>query len=86
MIWTSHINECAYRNRLLAEEQKEENRNRSKTRSRVEHVFWRWTMQMGGKFLRSLGLDRAKINLGLKNLAYNFLRLVFWETQEVSVG
>lgn len=84
--WTSHIHERPYRNRPLTEEQKEENRNRSKTRSRVEHVFGGWTMQMGGKFLRSLGLDRAKINLGLKNLAYNFLRLVFWETQEVSVG
>jgi hypothetical protein len=39
-------------------------------------------MQMGGKLLRSIGLDRAEVNLGLKNLTYNFMRLIFWETQE----
>lgn len=84
--WTSHIHERPYRNRPLSDEQKEENRKRSKTRSRVEHVFGRWVMQMGGKALQSLGLERAKFNLGLKNLAYNFLRLVFWETQGASIG
>jgi hypothetical protein len=35
-------------------------------------------MQMGGKLVRSIGMDRAKTNLGLKNLAYNFLRDRFW--------
>jgi len=83
--WTSHIHERPYRNHPLSEEQKEKNKERSKTRSRVEHVFGAWVMQMGGKLLRSLGLERAKINLGLKNLTYNFLRLIFWETQDALI-
>lgn len=80
--WISHIHERPYRNHPLSEEQKEKNKERSKTRSHVEHVFGAWVMQMGGKLLRSIGLDRAKVNLGLKNLTYNFLRFIFWETQE----
>jgi hypothetical protein len=39
-------------------------------------------MQMGGTLLRSIGLDRAKVNLGLTNLTYTFLRSIFWKTQE----
>lgn len=38
-------------------------------------------MQMGGKLLRSIGLERGKVNIGLKNLTYNFIRLVFWQTR-----
>lgn len=84
--WTSHIHERPYRNRPLSEEQKDKNKKRSQIRSRVEHVFGSWVMQLGGKLLRSLGLDRAKVNLGLKNLVYNFVRLIFWETKGSFVG
>jgi transposase, IS5 family len=80
----SHIHERAYRNRPLSEQQEAANRERSQTRARVEHVFGAWVMQMGGKLLRSIGLERAKVNIGLKNLTYNFIRLVFWETRPVA--
>lgn len=80
----SRIHERAYRNRPLTEEQQATNREKSQTRAKVEHVFGAWVMQMGGKLLRSIGLERAKMNLGLKNLTYNFLRLVFWETRLVA--
>ncbi|MBD2429478.1 transposase [Phormidium sp. FACHB-1136] len=80
--WTSHIHERPYRNRPLSEEQKEKNTERSKTRSHVEHVFGAWVMQLGGKALRSIGLGRAKVNVGLKNLTYNFIRFIFWEIRE----
>jgi IS5 family transposase len=80
----SHIHERAYRNRPLSEEQQEANRERSQTRAKVEHVFGAWVMQLGGKLLRSIGLERAKVNLGLKNLTYNFIRLVFWQTRPVA--
>jgi len=80
--WTSHIHERPYRNRPLSEEQKEKNTERSKTRSHVEHVFGAWVMQLGGKALRSIGLGRAEVNLGLKNLTYNLMRFIFWETRE----
>src|SRR3989304_1322856 len=36
---TSHIHERAYRNRPLSDEQKESNRQKSKIRARIEHVF-----------------------------------------------
>lgn len=73
----SQIHERAYRNHPLSEAQKQANRDKSKTRAKVEHVFGRWTMQMGGKLVRSIGLVRAKAVLGLKNLTYNFVRYAF---------
>jgi len=75
-----HINERAYRNRPLSEEQKTANRERSKTRARVEHVFGDFVTSMGGKVLRSIGLARAQTQLGLKNLVYNLKRFVYLET------
>lgn len=80
--WISHIHERPYRNRPLSEEQQEKNTERSKTRSHVEHVFGAWVMRLGGKALRSIGLGRAEVNLGLKNLTYNFMRFIFWETRK----
>lgn len=77
----SHIHERAYRHRPLTDAQKTANRERSQTRARVEHVFGGWVMQMGGKLLRSIGLDNAKAHLGLKNLTYNLLRYSFWQAQ-----
>ncbi len=81
--YDSHIHERAYRNRPLSDSQKEANRERSKTRAKVEHVFGNWVMAMGGKLLRSIGLKRAQANLGLKNLVYNFRRYLFLEAQSV---
>ena len=86
MKFEPHINERAYRNRPLSDEQKAANRERSKTRAKVEHVFGCWVMDMGGKGLRTLGLARAKANLGLKNLIYNLKRFVFWETQATATS
>lgn len=73
----------AYRNRSLSEEQKDANRERSKTRAKVKHVFGAWVMQIGGKLVRSIGLERAKVQLGLKNLTYDFVRFVFLQTRPV---
>jgi IS5 family transposase len=82
MGFISHINERAYRNRPLTEEQIEANRERSKTRAKVEHVFGCWVTEMGGKAMRTIGLARAKANLVLKNLTFNLKRYVFWEQKE----
>lgn len=75
----SHIHERAYRNRPLTEKQKEANRERSKIRAKVEHVFGSWVNSMGGKLMRSIGQQSVKAAIGLKNLVYNFKRYVFWE-------
>ena len=77
----SHIHERAYRNRPLTEAQKEANRQRSKVRAKVEHVFGSWVNEMGGKLMRSIGKQSVKATIGLKNLVYNFKRYVFWESQ-----
>jgi transposase, IS5 family len=77
----SQIHERGYRNRPLSEVQNETNRNKSKIRAKVEHVFGHWVMEQGGKLIRCIGLQRAKAMLGLKNLTYNLKRFVFWESQ-----
>jgi transposase, IS5 family len=79
MGFESQVNERGSRHHPLTEAQQQTNREKSQTRSKVEHVFGSWVMQMGGKLVRSIGIARARTHLGLKNLAYNFLRYRFWE-------
>lgn len=80
-----HINERAYRNQPLTTEQKAANRERSKIRAQVEHIFGDFVMSMGGKLLRSIGLARAQTHVGLKNLVYNLKRLVYLKTHTAAV-
>ncbi|GHS85744.1 IS5 family transposase ISMac22 [Bacteroidia bacterium] len=68
------ICERAYRNRPLTEEQKANNRVKSKTRSRVEHIFGFVTQSMHDFFSRSIGFNRIKGGIGLINLFYNMFR------------
>jgi len=72
------INICnrAYRNKPLTDEQKLENSVISKIRARVEHVFGYMTRSMGGMVLNCIGIERAKRDIGLKNLGYNIRRTV----------
>ena len=79
--WCSEINERGYRNHPLTDEQKQSNREKSKTRAKVEHVFGTWVNEMGGKLLRAIGIERITANLGLRNLAYNLKRFVYLETR-----
>ena len=51
-----------------------ENRRRSKIRKRVEHVFGFIENSMGGKFIRTIGMARAKAKIGIMNLVYNVCR------------
>jgi IS5 family transposase len=51
---------------------------KSKVRSRIEHVFAEQKDRMG-LFIRTIGIARAKVKIGMANLVYNFKRLVFWE-------
>jgi transposase, IS5 family len=51
------------------------NTTRSRTRSRVEHIFGAQLVRAGNLLLRSIGLERAKINITLRNLSYNMGRL-----------
>jgi len=61
----------------LTEEEKQENRTYSKTRCRIEHVFGAQCQRAGNLILRTIGLARAKVKIGLRNLAYNMDRFCF---------
>lgn len=69
-----HINERAYKNRPLSEEQKAKNRLKSSVRARVEHVFGFQANSMGADRIRCIGIKRAKQSIGLGNLIYNLFR------------
>lgn len=71
----SQICEKGTRAAALTAAQKESNQKKSKVRARVEHVFGAQNA-MGGHFVRTIGLLRAKVKIGMMNLAYNMIRLV----------
>lgn len=71
---TPVICEKGYRNHPLTETQKENNRRKSKVRSRVEHVFGFMEQSMHGLFVRTVGIVRAKANVALTSLVYNICR------------
>jgi IS5 family transposase len=70
------IIERAYRNNPLTDEQKENNKLKSKIRVRIEHIFGAQKMRMGNEILRTIGMIRAKFQIGMRNLVYNMSRLV----------
>jgi len=72
----NRIHEKGYRNRPLTKTQKRENTAKSKIRARVEHVFGAMH-HYGGLFIRSIGIKRAEIQIGLLNLTYNLKRYVY---------
>lgn len=61
----------------LTEVEKQQNKEYSKVRCRIEHIFGFMTGSMNGLTLRSIGLPRAKFSIGLTNLIYNMFRYEF---------
>jgi transposase, IS5 family len=56
------------------------NATRARVRSRVEHVFAAQKCRLG-LIVRTLGMTRARVKIGLANLAYNFSRLAWLQAQ-----
>jgi Transposase DDE domain len=52
------------------------NTTRSRIRARVEHVFGHQENSMGRKLVRTIGIARATVKIGMMNLVYNMRRLV----------
>ncbi len=73
---TPLVIEKGYRYKSLTEEQKENNRVKSKTRCRIEHVYGFMEQSMKGLFFRGVGILRATFYIGFTNLVYNMCRLV----------
>lgn len=82
----NEVCEKGYRNKPLTDEQKENNRRKSKIRCRIEHVFGFMTVSMRGLTVRSIGIERAAFNIGLTNLVYNLCRYSFLSRKEAAIG
>lgn len=70
----NQTHEKGYRNKPLTEEQKQRNKEKSKVRARVEHIFGFIENSMNGSYIRSIGISRATAIIGLTNLTYNIFR------------
>jgi len=70
------VHEKGYRNTPLTEAQKERNKEKSKIRARVEHIFGFMENSMNCMYLYSIGIKRAKTVIGLMNLTYNMFRKI----------
>lgn len=82
----SRINRKAYRNKPLNGHDKRFNRTSSRVRSRVEHVYGQ--VKLWGKKLqvRSIGIKRATLGIGMKFMVYNLNRWRFLEEEVALKG
>lgn len=69
----SHLHRRGHKHRPLSLRSEQANRRKSRVRARVEHVFAD-QRAIGGRYLRTIGLQRARLRIGLVNLAYNLRR------------
>tara|TARA_R110000868_G_C10828787_1_gene759203 strand:- start:169 stop:1209 length:1041 start_codon:yes stop_codon:yes gene_type:complete len=70
----NQVCEQGYRNKPLTQSQREANREKSKVRSRVEHIFGFMETAMNGMSLQNIGTKRIDAVVGLTNLTYNMFR------------
>jgi len=83
--FTSHVHRKKLFRKEMPEVTKRANNKRSKIRAKVEHVFAH--MKHHGKlFIRTIGLERAKVKIGLANLVYNMKRFIYWELRMLQRG
>ena len=69
--------EKGYRGHPLTDDQKASNREKSRVRSRVEHVFGvMFKLSRGSRMIYTIGQLRATVKVCLRNLAYNMSRYV----------
>ena len=72
----NRIHEKGHRNCPLTGTQKKNNAAKSKIRARVEHVFGAMN-HFGGITIRTIGIARAQMQIGLLNLTYNLTRYAY---------
>ena len=81
-MFKSHIHQRKLNRRAMPERIARANAKRSAIRSAVEYVFARQKHRMG-LIVRTIGIARARIKIGMANLAYNFQRLAWLEGRSV---
>lgn len=72
----SRIQQQGYRHKKLTGVQRQLNKNKSKIRARVEHIFGFMTNSMNEMYLQYRNFIRNRAAIGLMNLTYNLFRLV----------
>jgi IS5 family transposase len=72
----SHIHRKKPQGRPMPERTARANAKKSAVRARIEHVFAEQKVRMG-LFVRTIGLTRATIKIGLANLVYKMRRLTW---------
>jgi IS5 family transposase len=72
----SYIHTKACRGRKLSAAQRDINKDKSRIRARVEHVYG-WMFRKGKLIIRSIGMARAQRCIGMANLVYNMDRFAF---------
>ena len=70
-----HLQRKGCKNKKLNNWEKQGNHTRSKIRSRIEHVFGVQAQRAKTLIIRTIGIIRADIKIGLRNIAYNMQRL-----------
>ncbi len=74
----SRIHQKKPKGRPMPQRTRIANAKRSSVRSKVEHVFGDQKTRMG-LFVRTIGIARAKVKIGMINIAYNMRRLIYHE-------
>jgi len=74
--FVSHVHQKKPKGRPMPKAIRHANATKSKVRSYIEHVFAEEKDRMG-LFIRTIGIARARIKIGMANLVYNFKRLLF---------
>lgn len=72
----NEVHEKGCKGSPLTEEQKEINTEKSRVRSRVEHVFGFMENSMNKMTLKCIGIKRAIAQIGMMNLVYNMFRKI----------
>jgi IS5 family transposase len=74
--FVSHVHRKKPKGRAMPEAMRRANAAKSQIRCKVEHVFAEQKDRMG-LFVRTIGIARARMKIGLANLVYNIKRLLF---------
>jgi IS5 family transposase len=74
--FVSHVHRKKPKGRIMPAAIRRVNNAKSKIRSKVEHVFADQKDRMD-LFIRTIGIARATVKIGLANLVYNLKRLIF---------
>lgn len=76
--FTSRVHRKRPLGRPMPERTRRANARKSGVRSRIEHVFAEQKHRMG-LLVRTIGITRARVKIGLANLAFNMKRLIWLE-------